>query len=237
MRGLTLRDPAAVGRVLLVALADMAGLWRLNEAGGTDNAVDASANGNTLTKSGADAATAATGKVDGCRQLTADCKFLGTSLTGLPTGISDSCTIFGWAKHEAGSCVGGSPKTLTFGGYGVAAYTVEVYNTASKKFTFTFPYNGWIDIDVVSTEAWHFFAFGYDAATGKAWASVDVGARQELTPGGSWVAPSAATVQMGELGGSPPVQENIDHIGIIDQALTDVQLAWLYNGGSGRDLA
>jgi len=214
-----------------VSLAELTAFWRLNESLDSDGAVDATGNGSDLGMYSLDVPTA-TGKVDGGRIGAYDTWFESGDLPAFD--VTGDWSMFGWTK-------------LVYEAWPQAALSLGYADNVLIR-----PESNYIRMDAlvmggqpfftVAGDAmadWVFFAAGYIAASKKLWLTANGSGKSYRT------VPSAPLpvgypyriVRIGSVYGSGNATEiGVDNIGFMAGELNAAQIAWLYNGGAGRDI-
>jgi hypothetical protein len=238
MRALTFHDLAFVRKLntgggggggSTVLLADLEAFWRFNEAADSDTAVDATGNGHTGAIYGANPPVD-TGKIDGGRLCAFDQHFVAPDSAGFDFTSSDDWSAFGWHKITAGSdadCLFGLGDLGIYGRVSVPSDNYVRFHVLA----------GAITVQQAATIGdWAFWAVGYIASTNKGWLSVN-GAARSYTSTYSDSLSSGRTATLGQMFGVGNVTQAImDNVGVRRGLLNDAQIAWLWNGGTGRDI-
>lgn len=228
--------PVGGGRSPL--LNNLVAYWNLNETSG--NRADSSANGYTLTDN--NTVGSATGV--GAGQTAADfvranSESLSRAYVAALNPASTDWTMAGWQYIDttdtqicAGSGSVDSAVTpgwdlLSTGGTTLAFRSRNAANSGSVQAL----------VSSLSTGAWRFVVFGYDATAGEIFLEVNRGTPSATSSAGG-VTPSASDFALGTRGSlaTAYMDGRWQSVGVWGRALTTAELDWLYNAGTAARL-
>jgi hypothetical protein len=188
-----------------------------------DNTTDSSGNGNTLTNNGN--VTFASGKLGNAAVFDGS-NYLQATDSNLPSGQS-SRTISCWYKTTSNSEV----NVLAYGAQSFNGGVV-LYSQNDGKFIFSQYGDGIISTSSLNDNNWHNIVVTYDGTNWILYVDGSINDQKamgtdtqltELLIGGAW-------------GGGGNFDGSVDAVGIWNRALSDAEVAELYNNGTGLEL-
>jgi hypothetical protein len=190
--------------------SNLLAFWKLADL------TDSSGNGRTLTNTNSVAFVA--GKIGNAAQ------FDGTNYLNRAMSVNFSAanTVSLWCRPDD---VSGYQALLI----GNAGNTINISYTGDSTFDINNASAGFINI-AGAPEQWHHIVAVRDATTTSVWLN-GVSAAQELNQSTG----TASRIDIGASGGGIPFSGLIDAVGIWSRALSESEVALLYNGGVGRE--
>ena len=217
--------------------------WQSNEASG--NLID-SQGSNTLTETNG-AIASATGKIAGCRDyVVANARYFSINDNASLSPGAGSFTFAFWAQLRSTGA-----DRVAIGKYSTTGNQREfmfLYNNTSNRFELRTTDAGTSSpafsvlanaFGAPSLNTWYYIVGGRDGSTNELFLSVNAGT-ENTTSSVPAVFNGTGPFQMGALGvtgGSLYWDGLLDEIGYWNRRLTAVEIAWLYNGGTGRSYA
>ncbi|RMH31210.1 MAG: hypothetical protein D6692_00730, partial [Planctomycetota bacterium] len=212
--------------------------WSMDEASGA--AVDATGNGYNLSDNGGDLTQDTSTKIQGAGSRKAStAPTSSTRFIWADTGVNSptsSFTVWAWVRLTTASTIDYKyiiAKDGEAAGEKAWALYHTDYGTGGKlRLVWSADGSGYTTIAErtrPATGTWFFVAFGYDAAAGQAWLSVDADTRSTSSVGAAYDASSAFTL-FGTAGRNSwnVAPGNVDEVGFINGvSLNAAQVSWL----------